>query len=112
MESLFHNSTLAKSRPISRGASYERLSVARASSQLLLDERGEAAVRDALKLNERIFGFAQEDRCTGLALRNIEAFDAVLDDERLPEKFKPVRLPQMRGLIQTLRARQRERRPS
>jgi hypothetical protein len=35
---------------------------ARAFSQLLLDERGEAAIRDVLELNERIFRFAQEDR--------------------------------------------------
>ncbi len=74
------------------------------ASQLLLDERGEDAVRDVLKLNERIFRFAQEDRCSRLAAeRGIEAFDAVLDDERLPEKFRTVRLPQMRERIRTLR---------
>lgn len=57
-----------------------------------------------LKLNERIFRFAQQDRCTRLALdRNIEALNAVLDDERLPEKFRTVRLPQMRERIQLVR---------
>src|ERR1700722_12264461 len=77
---------------------------ARAFSQLLLDERGEAAVRDVLKLNERIFRFAQEDRCSKLASdRGIETFDAVLNDERLPEKFRTVRLPQMHDRIWTLR---------
>jgi hypothetical protein len=66
-----------------------------------------------LKLNERIFRFVQEERCSRLATeRGIEAFDAVLDDERLPDKFRSVRLPQMRDLIQTLRKRQHERRPS
>jgi aspartate/tyrosine/aromatic aminotransferase len=40
---------------------------------------------------------------------DIEVFDAVLDDERLPEKFRTVRLPQMRERIETLRQRERER---
>jgi len=45
-----------------------------------------AAVRGVLKLNERVFRFAQEDPCCKLASdRGIEAFDAVFDDERLPE---------------------------
>ncbi|MGH2832679.1 MAG: hypothetical protein ACRDK2_07880, partial [Solirubrobacteraceae bacterium] len=81
---------------------------ARAFSQLLLDERGDAAVRDVLSLNERIFRFAQEDRYAYLALdRDIEIFDAVLDDERLPEKFRTIRLPQMQDRIRTLRQRER-----
>jgi aspartate/tyrosine/aromatic aminotransferase len=37
--------------------------------------------------------------------RGIETFDAVLNDERLPEKFRTVRLPQMRDRIRTLRER-------
>jgi hypothetical protein len=72
----------------------------------LLDERGEAAIRDVLKLNERIFRFAQEDRSSKLASdRDIEVFDAVLDDERLPEMFRTVRLSQMRDRIRALRER-------
>jgi hypothetical protein len=39
--------------------------------------------------------------------RWIEVFDALLDDERLPEKFRTIRLPQMRDGIQRLRERQR-----
>jgi hypothetical protein len=66
--------------------------------------------RDVLKLNERIFHFAQDARSARLALeRDIEVFDAVFDDERLPEKFRTVRLPQMRERINTLRQRERER---
>jgi hypothetical protein len=73
---------------------------ARAFSELLLDERGEAAVRDVLNLNERIFQFAQTDRCRRLALHDgIEVFDAVLDDDRLPEDFRMIRLKQMREAI-------------
>lgn len=105
MESRVHNSVLAnKQTDLAWRQLRASILCARAFSQLLLDERGEAAVRDVLKLNERIFHFAQEDRCSKLASdRGIEAFDAVLDDERLPEKFRTVRLPQMRERIRSLR---------
>jgi hypothetical protein len=114
MESRVHNSVLSnKQTDLAWRQLRASIPCARAFSQLLLDERGEAAVRDVLKLNERIFRFAQEDRCTRLALeRNSEAFDAVLDDERLPEKFRTVRLPQMQERIRVVREQQRERRSS
>jgi hypothetical protein len=112
MESRVHNSALPnKQTDLAWRQLRASILCARAFSQLLLDERGEAAVRDVLNLNERIFRFAQEDRCARLALnRDIEAFDAVLDDERLPEKFRTIRLPQMQERIRSLRERQRERR--
>ena len=72
------------------------------SSELLSAGRA----RDVLKLNERIFHFAQHARSASLARdMDIEVFDAVLDDERLPEKFRTVRLPQMREHIGALRQR-------
>jgi hypothetical protein len=105
MESRVHNSTLANKQT---DLAWRQLRVsilcARAFSELLLDERGEAAVRDVLNLNERIFQFARTDRCVRLAAdRGIEVFDAVLDDVRLPEKFRTTRLPQMRTTIQASR---------
>jgi hypothetical protein len=105
MESRVHNSALAnKQTDLAWRQLRASILCARAFSQLLLDERGEVAVRDVLKLNERIFHFAQEDRCSKLASdRGIEAFDTVLDDERLPEKFRTVRLPQMRERIRVMR---------
>jgi hypothetical protein len=105
MESRVHNSTLANKQTDLAWRQLEAsVACARAFSRLLLDERGEAAIRDVLKLNERIFRFAQEDRCSRLAAeRGAEAFDAVLDDERLPEKFRTVRLPQMQKQIRSLR---------
>jgi hypothetical protein len=105
MESRVHNSVLEnKQTDLAWRQLRASILCARAFSQLLLDERGEAAVRDVLKLNERIFRFAQEDRCSKLASdRGIEAFDAVLDDERLPEKFRIVRLPQMQERLRVLR---------
>lgn len=107
MESRVHNSVLANKQTDLAWRQLEAsVACARAFSRLLLDERGEAAVRDVLKLNERIFRFAQEDRCSKLASdRGIEAFDAVLDDDRLPEKFRAVRLPQMRDRIRILHER-------
>ncbi len=105
MESRVHNSVLANKQTDLAWRQLEAsVACARAFSRLLLDERGESAIRDVLKLNERIFRFAQEDRCSKLASdRGIDAFDAVLDDERLPEKFRTVRLPQMRERIRSLR---------
>ncbi len=112
MESRVHNSELPnKQTDLAWRQLRASILCARAFSQFLLDERGDAAVRDVLNLNERIFRFAEEDRSARLALeREIEVFDAVLDDERLPEKFRTIRLAQMRDRIRTLRQRQRERR--
>ncbi len=107
MESRFHNSALAnKQTDLAWRQLRASIVCARAFSQLLLDERGEAAIRDVLKLNERIFSFSQGERCSKLASdRGIEAFDAVLDDDRLPERFRTVRLPQMQDRIRALRER-------
>jgi len=101
MESRVHNSDLAnKQTDLAWRQLRASILCARAFDELLLDERGEVAVRDVLNLNERIFQFAQHDRCVRLARdRQIEIFDAVLDDERLPERFRTVRLPQMRERI-------------
>ncbi len=111
MESRVHNSVLAnKQTDLAWRQLRASILCARAFSQLLLDERGDTVIRDVLNLNERIFRFAQEDRSARLAHdRGIEVFDAVLDDERLPEKFRTVRLPQMRERIKALRQRERER---
>jgi hypothetical protein len=112
MESRVHNSTLAnKQTDLAWNQLCASILCARAFSQLLLDERGGAAVRDVLNLNERVFRFAQNDRSARIVLnRGIEVFDAVLDDERLPERFRTVRLPQMQDRIRALRQRQREHR--
>ncbi|MGN6373196.1 MAG: hypothetical protein ACTHM1_09435 [Solirubrobacteraceae bacterium] len=107
MESRVHNSGLANKQTDLAWRQLEAsIACAQAFSRLLLDERGEAAIRDVLKLNERIFSFAQEEQCSKLAAdRGIEVFDAVLDEERLPEKFRTFRLPQMRDRIRAMRER-------
>jgi hypothetical protein len=107
MESRVHNTNLPnKQTELAWRQLRASISCARAFSRLLLDERGAAAIRDVLNLNERIFRFAQQDWCARLAHdREIDVFDAVLDDERLPEKFRTVRLSQMRERIGALRQR-------
>jgi hypothetical protein len=109
MESRVHNSALtSKQTELAWRQLRASILCARAFSELLLDERGAAGVRDVLNLNERIFRFAQTDRCGCLARdMGIEVFDALLDDERLPEKFRAIRLPQMQDGIRHLRERQR-----
>jgi hypothetical protein len=65
MESRVHNSVLANKQTDLAWRQLEAsVACARAFSRLLLDERGEATIHDVLKLNERIFGFAQGDRCS------------------------------------------------
>jgi hypothetical protein len=105
MESRVHNRVLPKKQTdLAWRQLRASIPCARAFSQLLLDERGDAAIRDVLKLNERVFRFAQEDQCSRLASdRGIETLDAVLDDDRLPEKFRTVRPPQMQKQIRSLR---------
>ncbi len=105
MESRVHNSALpSKQTELAWRQLRASILCARAFSELLLDERGPAGVRDVLNLNERIFRFARGDRCGRLARDlGIEVFDAVLDDERLPENFRAIRLPQMREGIRRLR---------
>ncbi len=68
MESRVHNSVLSnKQTDLAWRQLRASILCARAFSQLLLDERGGAAIRDVLKLNERIFRFAQDERCSKLA---------------------------------------------
>lgn len=61
--------------------------------------------RAVLKLNERIFKRCCEDRCFQAVHRkyDIDPFDAVLDDERLPDGFSEKRYPQMRKRLASIR---------
>lgn len=106
MESRVHNATLPdKQSDLAWRQLQASIACARAFSAELV---AAGHIRDVLKLNERIFRFARHDRCSRLALeRDIEVFEAVLDDERLPYKFQTVRLPQMREHIRALRERRR-----
>lgn len=69
-----------------------------------LDE-GEPAIRPVLRLNERIYRFAWGNHNARAVLQEfaIDAFDAVLVDDRLPEPFRSRRYPQMQELLQRRR---------
>jgi hypothetical protein len=109
MESRLQNTDLPNKRT---ELAWRQLRASIACTRAFCGELLEAGrTRDVLKLNERIFYFAKDQRAARVALdRDIEVFDAVLDDERLPEKFRTIRLPQMREQIGALRRRERERR--
>jgi hypothetical protein len=69
--------------------------------EFILDLAERGKTRDVLKLNERIFDFCtkRDDGRRIFAVHQVEPFDAVLTDPRLPDKFNSVRYPQMRELI-------------
>lgn len=73
------------------------------SDQLDAKER----VRTVLNLNERIFRKCFSDRDFRSIYRKfqIDPFDAVLDHHGLPDKFRAIRLPQMREELTTKRDR-------
>ncbi len=67
-------------------------------------------VREASKLNERIFQFVLKDRHGKEvhATHGVDPFDAVVvDDDRLPARFRETRYPQMQRELETRRARSR-----
>ena len=68
-------------------------------------EEGEAAIRPVLRLNERIYRFAWENHNAKVVFQEfaIDAFDAVLVDERLPAPFRLRRYPQMQELLRRRR---------
>ncbi len=73
---------------------------AREFSRFLLDDQGAPQperVRAVLRLNERIYRKCLRDRVFRQVVLDLEVdpFDAVLVDDRLPERFREKRFPQM-----------------
>ena len=73
---------------------------AREFSRFLLDDQGvpqPERVRAVLRLNERIYRKCLRDRVFRQVVLDLEVdpFDAVLVDDRLPERFREKRFPQM-----------------
>jgi hypothetical protein len=66
--------------------------------EYLRDRLDANAIRAVLDYNERVYKVAAFDRNAIVVYErhHIDPFDAVLVDERLPEKFHTMRLPQMR----------------
>jgi hypothetical protein len=58
------------------------------------DQMNRGEVAEVLKANERIFTFAKR-RAAPCAREGFRPFEAALLDDRLPEKFRTIRYPQM-----------------
>ncbi|HSE66024.1 MAG TPA: hypothetical protein VLB12_03500 [Gemmatimonadales bacterium] len=88
---------------------------AREFSRFLLDNDGVAEaerVRAVLRLNERIYRKCLKDRAFRRVVfdHDVDPFDAVLVDDRLPERFREKRYPQMVEQIADRRRRSRAQR--
>lgn len=116
MESrIFNADLLGKTQPLARRQLAASIVCAREWSRVLLAEAPAERdpVRVVLRLNERAFRKCLRDR----SFRNVfldldmDPFDAVLvDDDRLPERFRSVRYPQMVKRLTEQRARDRRNR--
>lgn len=110
MESRVYN-TIDLGRDDELGLSQLRVSIPIAKSwskSLLGNESIEVPDRQraVLDLNERIFRKCCEDRCF-LAVHDrheVDPFEAVLNDRRLPQAFRDKRYPQMRDRLERVRA--------
>lgn len=69
--------------------------------EYLRDRLDAHAVRAVLGYNERVFKLAAYDHSALIVYQrhHIDPFDALVVDERLPEKFHTLRLPQMRDTL-------------
>jgi hypothetical protein len=84
-------------------------------SRFLLNEEGVAEaerIRAVLRLNERIYRKCLKDRAFRQVVfdHDVDPFDAVLVDDRLPERFREKRYPQMVKQITERRRRSRAQR--
>ena len=84
-------------------------------SRFLLNDEGVAEaerVRAVLRLNERIYRKCLKDRAFRQVVfdHDVDPFDAVLVDDRLPERFREKRYPQMVEQIADRRRRTRAQR--
>jgi hypothetical protein len=109
MESRVYN-TIELARDDSLGLDQLEVSIpiARRWSESLLDDESieeRDRQRAVLRLNERVFKKASEDRCFLKVYRRfaIDPFAAVLDDDRLPEGFRAKRYPQMQQRLAEIR---------
>jgi hypothetical protein len=72
-----------------------------------LDVGDERAARAVLRLNERIYRFAWQNPHAQKVVREqgIDPFDAILVDDRLPQRFRERRYPDMRRNLERKRAK-------
>lgn len=73
--------------------------------EFLIDMLNDGYVREVLELHEQIFWHAwTKDGIKAAHLGGAEPFSAIVLDPRLPEKFRTVRYPQMKALLEKRRA--------
>lgn len=79
------------------------------AKEYLRDRLDDGKVRVVLRLNERIYRYSRYNHYARLVFLKygIDAFEAVLVDDRLPEPFRKLRYPQMRATMDRLHARWR-----
>lgn len=104
MESRVHNVVgLGHTSPHAIRQARAAIECARAFSLLILDsDQLETArrARAVLKLNERIYRFCRRAVARELVrLTGLDPFEAVLVDDRLPQKFREMRYPQMQAAL-------------
>lgn len=98
MESRIYNAAiLRKTDELALSQLRASVASARAWARFLLDEKPRANRRDVLNLNERIFRKCTRDMHFRMVYADygIDAFEAVLVDERLGKEFVGRRYPQM-----------------
>ncbi len=116
MESRIYNADLlGKTQPLARRQLDASILCARVWSRVLIAEAPaeREPVRAVLRLNERVFRKCLRDRSFRNVLLDLDVdpFAAVLvDDDRLPDRFRSVRYPQMVERLTEQRTRDRRNR--
>lgn len=100
MESRISNVLSSANYQNEKGRHQARVSIPCAREFVLeLLENGQ--VEKVLEFNERIFDFARR-RAKGCAKEGFRPAEALVVDERLPERFRTIRYPQMQRVLQQL----------
>lgn len=93
MESRLSNVLLSASYQNTKGRHQARVSIP-CAREFVLELIEQDHTEMALDFNERIFEFAKK-RAAGCAREGFRPFDAVVVDDRLPERFRTIRYPRM-----------------
>lgn len=106
-----NRSLMSKQTALARAQLEAAIGLVPAFGRYLLDEG--VAPKKVMRLNERVFELAYHwDNAIAAYLEDgVDVWQAVLHDERLPERHRTIRLPQMEELVRRRRA-QRRRPPS
>ncbi|ACL67766.1 hypothetical protein A2cp1_4449 [Anaeromyxobacter dehalogenans 2CP-1] len=111
MESRLSNTVEYEKYQGEHGLLQARMSV-RCARGFLLDLLSAGHIDAVRKLNERVFRFAKGQVARAAFARfQLDAFTAIVVDDRLPAQFRTVRYPQMRRYLERRRARHHDALP-